>query len=330
MAEPLAYRDIRRQLLSKNPYFQQDLIEARRKLGLPEAGFSEAVLKLGEGIPHHPTGLLLGKPDLASLKGKAQQLGLPLEDWLAEQETLYAQRGMNFELMIEELGWGALPIWGFTLAEWWLERERKMVGLEPLTSNVPASSSLDPRLPSAQVALSLSRRYQLGDDYAWTVASMVLGCPPGGGEADVIVQPRRDGAGLNVTLLCVRYDCTLAEWQQIFFDSIQPTLLYALGKAPAGIPGHEALKEAKRRGKPGRPPYRPETLARRLKMWQFCHQNSYLTKPITAGTFDAFLNSLTDDQRSQYEDLDLETFRRRVRKLDRLLRPTGSQAHFPS
>src|ERR671919_444691 len=147
MAEPLAYRDIRRQLLSKNPYFQQDLIEERRKLGLPEAGFSEAVLKLGEGIPHHPTGLLLGKPDLASLKGKAQQLGLPLEDWLAEQETLYAQRGMNFELMIEELGWGALPIWGFTLAEWWLERERKMVGLEPLTSNVPASSSLDPRLP---------------------------------------------------------------------------------------------------------------------------------------------------------------------------------------
>jgi hypothetical protein len=332
MAEPLAYLGLRRQLIPKNPYFQRDLIEVRQKLGIPQAGFDAAVEELGKGIPRHPTGLLLGKPDLTSLKEKARQLGLPLEDWLAERETLYAQRGMNFHQEAEEVGWGALPIWGYALAEWWLGRERKTAGLEPLTSNLPPGSLPDPRLPSAQAAFSLSRRYQLGDDYAWTVVSMILGCPPGGGEADVIVQPRRDGAGLSVTLTCVRYDCTLAEWQQIFLDCIQPTLLYALGKVPAGIPGHQALKEARRRVRPGRPPYTPEVLERHLRMWEFCHHENWLAKGLSSTAFEAFLNSLSDDdeQKPEFEKLDVETFRRSVRKLDRLLRPTGSEPDFRS
>jgi hypothetical protein len=107
MAEPLSYLHIRRQLIPKNPYFQQDLIEVRQKLGIPQAGFDAAVAELGKGIPRHPTGLWLGKPDLASLKEKARQLGLPLEGWLVEQETHCAQRGRNFELIIAPDGQGS-------------------------------------------------------------------------------------------------------------------------------------------------------------------------------------------------------------------------------
>ncbi|HZA24754.1 MAG TPA: hypothetical protein VFA32_19515, partial [Dehalococcoidia bacterium] len=273
MTESLAYRDIRRQLLSKNPYFQQDLIEVRRKLGLPEAGFSEAVQKLGEGIPRHPTSLLLGKPNLASLKEKARRLGLPLDDWVAEREAQCAERGMNFEQLIDQVGWGALPIWGFALAEWWIARERKLAGLEPLTFNSQAESQgqssqlLNTCLPSAQAALSLARRYRLGDDYTPTTASLILGCPPGGGEADIVIEHRRDGAGLRVVLPCVRYDCTLAKWQQIFLDAIQPTLFRHASKLPSEVPFHEAIKEARRRAKPGKPPYTQKTLETHLRMW---------------------------------------------------------------
>ena len=71
---------------------------------------------------------------------------------------------------------------------------------ERAASSVPF---LDERLRFHRAILHLVKRYRLGEAFAPTKASMVLGVPPGGGEADVIIEPRRDGAGISVTLNCV-------------------------------------------------------------------------------------------------------------------------------
>jgi hypothetical protein len=67
-------------------------------------------------------------------------------------------------------------------------------------------------------------------------------------------------------------------------------------------------------------------------MWEFCHRENWLTKGLNSTAFEVFLNSLPDDdeQMPEFEKLDLETFRRRVKKLDRLLRPTGNEPDFRS
>ena len=153
MAQSLVYRDVRRQLLTKNPYFQQDLIDARRRLGLPEAGFDRAVQELREEITWHSVGYPLGKLDLVNLKEKACQLGLPLEDWLAEREAWYASKGKDFEQVVEERGWSVLQFWGYALFQWWVALERNQAGLGPLTIDPLAEmhdlsrTALDPRLP---------------------------------------------------------------------------------------------------------------------------------------------------------------------------------------
>lgn len=331
MAESMAYRDIRRKLLSKNPYFQQDLAETRRRLGLPEKGFDQAVQELSQGIPVHPTGVFQGQPDLRGLKAKARQLGLPLEEVLTALETGLLRQGRDFQREVEEVGWGALPIRGDAMLKWWLAQERQQAGLPPLVAALPAGSPPDPRIPSQRAALWLARRYRLGDDYAFQVGSILLGCAPGGGEADVEMEHRLDGAGLRVTLPCVRYDCTLAEWEQIFRDSVQPQLFRYAGKLSSAAPYGEAIKTARRRARPGRPPYTPETLEMHRRMWEFWHQNSGFQQGKGSAALDAFLSSLLKEQRHQYDDLDLETFRRAAKGVDRQLRPTtGSEPDFLS
>lgn len=323
MAESLAYRDTRRRLLPGNPYFQQDLIQARRRLGIPELGFDEALQELREENPASE------RPDIAKLQRDARRLGLPLEEVPSRWREQYRQLGIDLDQEIQECGWGALGIWWTD--PWvvrWLARERQEAGLQPLTTNLPAGSPPDPRIPSQQAALSLARRYGLGDVYAFRVGSMILGYLPGGGESDVEIQHRRDGAGLRVTLPCVRYDYTLAQWQRIFFDSVQPQLFRVAGKLSPDVPYDEAIKEARRRAKPGRPPYTPETLEIHRRMWGFCHQDSWLNKGAGRAVFEEFLSSLPEDERSEYEELDLETFRRNVKGIDDLMRPTGSEVDF--
>ena len=77
--------------------------------------------------------------------------------------------------------------------------------------------------------MALVEQYGLGQDFVPSVASMILGCPPGGGEADISIRDLEDGSGLEVTIHRVTYDCTKAEWERIFHDVIQPTLLTGAG-----------------------------------------------------------------------------------------------------
>ena len=238
---------------------------------------------------------------------------------------MHARWGRDFQQVIDKSGWAALPIfdphdWG----SWWVSRERAKVGLDP------AGNPIDLRLPSVAVARDLVERYGLGADYVSDMASLLLGLPPGGGEADIVITPRDDKAGLKVVLNCVRYECTVADWQRIFTEVVQPGLLYDMGKVPTGIPGHEAIALAQKRARSGRPSYPPEKLQADLRMWEFCFNHSYLSMRIPAAAFDKYLNSLPDQERAELEQLDPETFRRNVKALDRLLRPTNSRADFSS
>ena len=55
-------------------------------------------------------------------------------------------------------------------------------------------------------------------------------------------------------------------------------------------------------------------------------------KPIKEGiskdAFKAFLQSHTDDERSRFETMDPDIFRRKVKRLDELIRPIGSASDF--
>ena len=105
-----SYRAVRRKLLDKNPYFQRDLVETRRKLGIPELGFKVATDKLAKGITRDPSGLCLGKPDLPALEKRARRLGLPFRERLDEWRDSYLQQGRDFDQTVKQVGWGVLPI----------------------------------------------------------------------------------------------------------------------------------------------------------------------------------------------------------------------------
>ena len=160
---------------------------------------------------------------------------------------------------------------------------------------------------------------------------MLLGVPPGGGDADVVIEHRADGTGLAIAIPLLPYDATIKEWSDLFRVTIQPSLLYATGKVPSGIPGGEALEEARRRARPGRPPD-VRKLDRDLRMWEFCYRNDMLGRDTIRDGYNAYLNSMPDDDPgiSEIEDMDQETFRRCVKEIDRRLRPTGSGADISS
>lgn len=332
-----SYRAVRRKLLDRNPYFKRDLIETRRKLGVPEMGFSTATEELVKEIPCDPSGLRLGTPDLVALEERARPLGFPLRERLDEWRTSYLRHGRDFDQAVKQLGWGVLPIFSaLDWAAWWVDRERKMAGLnayevqptaERAASSVPF---LDERLRFHRAILHLVKRYRLGEAFAPTMSSMVLGVPPGGDEADVIIEPRRDGAGISVTLNCVGYDCTLAQWKKLFRDCIHPALLSGTGRLPRGLPSSEALAQARRKARPGRPPYSEEVMDKHMRMWTFCEQEGFLaqfkTRPPTV--VDAFLDSIDEREWYRFENLDPETFWRAVTRVDKLMRPTGSEPDF--
>ena len=56
-------------------------------------------------------------------------------------------------------------------------------------------------------------------------------------------------------------------------------------------------------------------------MWRFCYENSYLPDRVGAEALDKFLESVSEDERYQYEEMDMETFRRGVKELDELIHP---------
>ena len=332
-----SYRAVRRKLLDKNPYFQRDLVEMRRKLGIPEMGFSIATEELVKEIPCDPSGLRLGEPDLVALEERALLLGFPLRERLEEWRGSHLRQGRDFDRAIKQLGWWVLPIFSaLDWAAWWVDRERKMAGLnahevEPSAERAASSAQFsDERSRFHRAILHLVRRYRLGEAFAPTMSSTVLGVPPGGGEADVMIKPRRDGAGIRVTLNCVDYDCTLAHWAKLFRDCIQPALLSDTGRLPRGLPSSEALAQARRKAKPGRPPYSQEVMDKHMRMWTFCAQEGFLAECKTPlpTVVDAFLDSLDERERYQFENLDPETFWRAVTKVDKLMRPTGSEPDF--
>jgi hypothetical protein len=315
-------------LLEVNPYFQSDLAEVRKLLNIPPRGFKEAVTELVKDIPRHNTEVLSGKPDLAKLRIDAEMLGLPWESRLKEWRAECARRGLDFDDLVED-GWGVLPItsyleWG----QWWVDWERKQAGLIPvprvitLRQEAGLGTALEPKLPSAQAALELAGKYRLGDDYLFDILSMILGIPMGGGEADIELVHRDDWAGVMVTLNCVEYKCTKSEWAKIFDDVIQPSLLAHLGKLSSEIPYPEALADARKRARRGRPPYSPETLNQHLRMWEFCYRKSYLRHGASNAALQAFLENLPEQERSEYEKMDQETFRRAVKNIEGLMHPT--------
>ena len=71
---------------------------------------------------------------------------------------------------------------------------------------------LDPRLPSVKAAQWLIERYRLDNDYLPEIVSMLLGRPPGGGQADEIIWPRGDDTGLAVFIPKVPYNSTQSQW----------------------------------------------------------------------------------------------------------------------
>lgn len=335
MVESEAYRHIRRQLLAGNPYFQSDLTKLRLRLEIPPIGFADAICQLEQGLDRDATGFHLGRPDLIKLINKAQSLGLPLKFRLEEWRERDAQLGLDFYRTLEEQGWSALPIFlPMEWANWWTDYERIKAGLDPYHFDMQKwqrghSDSLpDSRQPSTRAALWLARRYHLGDDFAINLLGMILGVSSGGGQADIVIVPRKDGAGLTVTLNCIRDDTTVADWLAIYKDTIEPALLSRAGAISDGKPFIEALEEARRRNRPGRPPYTAETLNKRIRMWEFCYENSCISGGLGESIFHRFLNELPPDERSAYEEVDLETFRRAVKRLDQLLRPTESQPDF--
>ena len=316
-------RRLRRQLLPRNPLFAEALTQARARLGIPALGFSEAVAQLTEHVPAAPEGYPLGRPDLPALVGRASSLGLPLDERVEEWHAEYARRGLDFDAEVERIGWGALPLFSrFEWASWWSDREWRQAGL-----TAPPSGTLDPHVPSNRAALGLAASFQLGEDYASTVLSLLLGVPPGGGDADLIIDHRADGAGLSITIPSLPYDTTLKAWSDLYREAIQPTLLYAAGKVRSGIPGRDALEEARRKAKPGRPRGDAEKLEWDLRLWEFCYREGFLDN-IGIDAFKAFLDSIPDGdpEKAGFETLDENTFRRSVKEIDRLLRPTGSGA----
>ena len=86
------------------------------------------------------------------------------------------------------------------------------------------------------------------------MASLVLGCLSGGGEAHAVVTERRNGAGMTITINGVPPDVTKGQREELFDQDIQPSFLARAGKIPAGVPLAQRLKEARRLNKPGRPP----------------------------------------------------------------------------
>jgi len=323
MAGTFTYRDLRRRLLPENPYFQAELIKTRKRLGIPPTGFTQAVDELGEQVHRGVLGFPIGKPDLDQLRKKALRLGLPLGERLDEWTAMHAGRGTDFQQVIEKSGWAALPIflpdeWG----SWWVSKERAKNGLGP------ADDPMDLRLPAVAAAYYLVEKYRLGQDYLPHMASLLLGCPSGGGQADLVIEPLSDGSGITVTF-DISYDCTANEWRRIYQSIIQPALLWDTGKIRGDVLGWKAVAEARRRVKSGRPIYNVDKLEADTKMWGFCYQHGFLIK-ITKRACYEFFGSLSDAEWSKFENLDLETFRRNVRALDRLMRPTKSAAHYSS
>ena len=317
MAESIAYRHTRRKLLIHNPYFQEEVLQARRRLGIPENGFTHAVDELTREVPVHRTGLPLGKPDLKQLRSKACQLNLPLDARMAEWDEKYARSGTSFEQAIQEFGWGALPIFSaWEWAGWWADREAREAGLGRRTGG-PADS----RLPSNREALSLANRFRLGEDYVPKIWSLLLEVPPGGGEADVQSYPREDGAGIHVTFPSIPWNCTKAEWTNIFDEVILPLLLQGQGKVLAERGDLPAIEAALKQGRPGRPPSRAQELEDSRLMWEFCYQEGWLDKNKWGPAWDAFLSHLPEDDRARFETVDINTFRRNVQRLERWLRP---------
>ena len=337
MVSELAYEEIRQQLLAKNPYFSDDLRQVRRELGLPEDGFKKAVARLEETFPLDELDFRTGDPEIPKLLDLAESLGLPLEDRVKEWRDWYVEQGLVLEQVVEHRGWGVLPIFSpLEWAQWWTERERKNAQVEGLPPQLGKDSTLDEGLPSAKKAKWLVERYRLGADFFPSMHSIILGCGEGGGKADMEIEVREDGGGINITLNRIPYSCTKLEWDLIYSEVVEPCLLDGSGLIRPGLSFSEGLADGRRRAKPGRPPYSQETLDDHLLMWNFCHQKGYLSSGLGEDVFGAFLESLPDDdQRSRLEALDLETFRRDVKRFDQHLRPignvtTGSEPHFRS
>lgn len=318
-------RRLRRQLLPRNPLFAEALTQARARLGIPALGFSEAVAQLTEHVPAAPEGYPLGRPDLPALVGRASSLGLPLDERVEEWHAEYARRGLDFDAEVERIGWGALPLFSrFEWASWWSDREWRQEGLTE-----PPSGTLDPHVPSNRATLRLATSFQLGEDYASTVLSLLLGVSPGGGDADVVIEHRADGAGLSITIPLLPYDATVKSWGDLYREAIQPTLLYATGKVRSGIRGGDALEDARRKAKPGRPRADAEKLRWDMPIWEFCFRKGFLEN-VGLAAYNAFLKSFDPDgaEKKVYTALDRETFRRSVKEMDRLLQPTESVIDF--
>lgn len=356
MPESPIYQEIRRKLLPRNPYFQADVEAARRRLGIPPLGFEAALAELGERVQSDPSGSPIEKPDVDLLLRTAGELGLPLDEVFAGLRVQYRRRDRDFDQAIQENGWAVLPI--FYARDWldrWYATERKKAGtqatppwtglsvgvMEALISLLPPEVGallrrsvpppVDVRLPIGQEAMALARRYCLGNDYAPSVESLLVGEMgwQAQSEADFIYTPRLDGSGMVFIIGRLPYDLTTAEWTRWFQNYIQPALLEASGRVSRAVPFTEGLKVARRKARPGRPAYSPEVLEDHWRMWEFCHQESYLTKHRWAAASKAFHESLSEDEQLQFEDMGTDTFRKAVQGIESLLRPTEeSQADF--
>lgn len=329
-----SYTKIRRELLSVNRYFQADVERIRQTLGIPKEGFAQPVSGLDHGIKRNGIGIPVGKPNLKDLTKRAERLGLPLQARIQDWSVFYSERGHDFNEVVDELGWGAVPVFSpFGWAGWWVNRERHVAGLgrhleEPkISPPIQNISPPDSRLPSVRAALDLASRYQLGEGFVDSILDIILGAGRGGGEADVIIVPSRDGLGQQVTITSIPYDITLSAWQAIYYDCIQPIRL-SDGPFPEDVPIADSIREARKRMRPGRPPYSSKTLSTHLQMWGFCFEKDYLQGGLGTGVMDDFLSNLPEGERTQFESMDQESFRKAVRKLDRMFRPTRSATDF--
>ena len=308
--ETLQYR---RQLLPDNPYFQQELALARKGLGLPSGGFSLAVEELEKDFPANECGFRTGAPDMEQLLLRAEELELPLAErigqWKENVGGLVGQVQSN-------LAWGALPIFSaLDWATWWLRREAAVAGIQSVGafSNLNPSPSISPwdtRLPTNRRSLELCQNYQLGEDFAPEMGSLVMGCPTGGGHADVMLTLRQDGTVQQLTLNNIPDNCTRSEWQEYYDDCIQPSL------------------GSKKR----RPPQQPDPQSLEWTMWRYWYDNFYPDFGPGAKTFEAFLESIPDEDSNKvlFETMELETFRRAVKQLDQQMSPTEIRPEFPS
>ena len=103
---------------------------------------------------------------------------------------------------------------------------------------------LDPRLPSVKAAQWLIERYRLDNDYLPEIVSMLLGRPPGGGQADEIIWPRGDDTGLAVFIPKVPYNSTQSQWLDIYSEAVYPSLLSGRGRLDKNFPYYEAVEKA--------------------------------------------------------------------------------------